>query len=86
MDIKDDVAIVGGEVLPPDWCASHFYQLPCDVAARHRYHLDRQRKGAKYIDQLATICNADKCLACTGNNFFTGQCATTTLDQVQVLG
>ena len=47
VDIQDDVAVVGDHALAPDGLASHRHELPSDIGASHRDHLDREGEPAQ---------------------------------------
>ena len=62
-DVEDHVAVVGGEALAPRRLPAQPHELARDVAARHRDHLDRQRKAAQHGDQLRLVADADELAA-----------------------
>src|ERR1022692_347310 len=86
LDVENDVAVVGDEVLPELRSSAELDQLVRDEAARHRYHLDRQRKVAQHADQLRLIDDAHKPGCYRGDDLLPGQRAAPTLDHRAVLG
>src|SRR5690606_24178503 len=81
--VEDDVAIVGDDALAVDRIAAELDQLARHITARHRDHLDRQRKLAEGFDQLALIGNADEFPGAGGDNFLACQRRTAALDQFE---
>jgi hypothetical protein len=86
VDVEDLVAIVGREAQAQDRLAAEADEPPRDQRARHRDHLDRQRKAAEDRDQLGVVDDADETAAGRGDDLFPGQRAASALDQGQVAG
>ena len=66
--------------------AAALHDLAADVAARHRDHLDRQRKLAEHRHQLRGVADADELARHRGDDLLARQRAAAALDHVQVLG
>src|SRR5690606_7091759 len=79
--VEDPVAVVGGAAIAPDRLAAVAHQRARDVAARHRYHLDRQGEAPEDLDDLGGIDDADEAARGGGDDLLARERATAALDQ-----
>src|SRR5262245_65220448 len=71
--VENQVAVVGLEVLAQHRLRPHLEDLPADVAARHRDHLDRQRELAEHRHELGGVADADEALRYRGDDLLARQ-------------
>src|SRR5207253_8127425 len=86
LDVEDDVAIVGREMLAQLRMAAEPDELVRDVAPRHRNDLDGQRVATEYADQLRLIDDAHETLRDGRDDLLPGQRAAGALDHRAVRG
>src|SRR5258706_1825901 len=84
--IEDQVGGVGREVLAQHRLRAAPQHLAPDVAARHRNHLDRQRKLAEHGHELRGVADADEVLRHGGDDLLARQRPAAALDHGEVLG
>ncbi len=84
VDIENDVAVVGREVLAQYRLATHFDDLPGNITSCHRDDLQRQGEGTQGLDHFTVINDTDELIRNGCHNLFTGQRSATTLDQVLI--
>src|SRR3989454_9482722 len=86
LDVEDDVAVVGREMLAQLRMAAEPDELVRDGAPRHRNDLDRQRVAAEHADQLRLIDDAHETLRHGRDDLLPGQRAAAALDHRAVRG
>src|SRR5271167_1864601 len=86
MDVQYHVAVVGRNTVAPYRLSAEFDELARNVDPSHRYDLDRQRKAAKYLDQLGVVDDADEPRGRGGDHLFPREGGSPTLDQDAVGG
>src|SRR5581483_768170 len=69
------------DAFAPDGLPAALDELAGDVAARHRDHLDRQRKAPEHVDALARIDHADEGLRRRGDDLLARERRAAALDE-----
>ena len=76
------IAVVGNHTFAVDRVGTQLDQFPSDIGACHGDDFYRQRKGAKPIDPLRCVGDADEAFSAGGHDLFPGKCRTTALDHL----